>query len=426
MAEHAWRCTGILSGFGSVEPRKAASHMTVKPRILYIAWTPPSADNGACLAMRRHLIERKDFETFVLTNERFSDSEIRSHCFLRPAWLERAMRTRFRRFIRQFEMLFLGRWMLTTALKLASEFKPDLVFTIPDNDVSWCAYLTTQRLKLPLVTNFQDWWPHNLYWSESERPYPRIRRVIERRLRQMYAASAIAFCSSEGMKEFLGPHANAVTLFPCPGRPPANVPAAAVPRSSKPLRVLYAGTIVGDYGRSVLSLARQLAGSSKFEFVVYGRGPDWSLADISWAKAQGIYRGFIPHEQLRAVLARADAFLTIMSFEHRSEIMSRVSFTTKFLEYTQYGRPVVVWGPPYCQPVLVAKKTLAGLPVESSDPAAVVSALEQLTSESEYKRLAEGAIRAAETFFAPDNIHEVFKASILKTIQKTKDLLVGH
>src|ERR1700736_4558033 len=127
-----------------------------KPRILYIAWTPPSTDSGACLAMRRHLIERKDFETFVLTNQSFLDPEVRSRCFLRPPWLERAMRTRFRRLIRQVEMLFLGRWMLSTTLKLASEFKPDLVFTIPDNDVSWCAYLTARRLKLPLVTNFQD------------------------------------------------------------------------------------------------------------------------------------------------------------------------------------------------------------------------------------------------------------------------------
>jgi glycosyltransferase involved in cell wall biosynthesis len=391
-----------------------------KLRILYIAWTPPSADNGACLAMRRHLIERKDFETFVLTNERFSDSEIQSYCLTRPAWLERAMRTRFRRLIRQLEMLFLGRLMLAKALRVAREFKPDLVFTIPDNDVSWCAYLTARRLKLPLVSNFQDWWPHNQYWAESERPYPRIRRVIEQRLRSIYAASALAFCTSEGMKEFLGPHTNAVTLFPCPGRPPANVPPATVALGSKPLRVLYAGTIVGDYGRSVLSLARHLAGSSKFQLLVYGPSPDWNVADVSWAKAQGIYRGFIPHEQLRSVLASADVFLTIMSFERRLELMSRVSFTTKFLEYAQYGRPVVVWGPPYCQPVLLAKKTVAGLPVESPDAASVICALEQLISQSEYKRLAEGAIRAAKTFFAPDYIHEVFKDSIFKTIQKQR------
>ena len=396
-----------------------------KPRILYIAWTPPSTDGGACLAMRRHLVERKDFETFVLTNHRFFVPAISSHCFLRPVWLERAMRTRFRRFIRQLEMLFLGRWMLTTALKVAFEFKPDLVFTIPDNDVSWCAYLTARRLKLPLVTNFQDWWPQNQYWSESERPFLPVRRLIERRFRRMYAASELAFCTSDGMKEFLGPHRNAVTLFPCPGNAPTNVPAARAPHGSKPLRVVYAGTIASDYGRSVLSLARQLAGSPKFQFLVYGPNPDWNHADVSWAKAQGIYQGFIPHEQLRAILASADVFLAIMSFERRSEIMSRVSFTTKFLEYAQYGRPIVVWGPSYCQPVIVAKKTIAGLPVESPDPAAVVSAFERLTTESEYKRYTEGALRAAKTFFSPDYIHEVFKTSILSVVRKAKNVSVN-
>jgi glycosyltransferase involved in cell wall biosynthesis len=372
--------------------------------------------------MRRHLVERKDFETFVLTNHRFFVPGISSHCFLRPVWLERVMRTRFRRFIRQFEMLFLGRWMLTTALRMASEFKPDLVFTIPDNDVSWCAYLTARRLKLPLVTNFQDWWPQNQYWSESERPFLPVRRLIERRFRRMYVASELALCTSDGMKEFLGPHRNAVTLFPCPGNASTNVSAARAPHGSKPLRVVYAGTIASDYGQSVLSLARQLAGSPKFQFLVYGPNPDWNHADVSWAKAQGIYQGFIPHEQLRAILASADVFLAIMSFERRSEIMSRVSFTTKFLEYAQYGRPIVVWGPPYCQPVLVAKKTLAGLPVESPDPAAVVSAFERLTTGSEYKRYAESALRAAKTFFAPDYIHEVFKTSILSVVRKAENV----
>jgi hypothetical protein len=317
-------------------------------------------------------------------------------------------------------MLFLARLMLPKALKLAREFKPDLVFTVPDNDVSWCAYLTATRLKLPLVSNFQDWWPHNQYWSETERPFPPIRRVIERRFRRMYAASALAFCTSDGMKEFLGPHSNAVTLFPCPGRAPAHLRMASRRHERKPRRVLYAGTIAADYGRSVISLARQLAGSPKFQFLVYGPNPDWTHADVYWAKTQGIYQGFIPHEQLRTILASADVFLVIMSFERRSEIMSRVSFTTKFLEYAQYGRPIVVWGPSHCQPVLVAKQTGAGLAVEFPDPSAVVSALEQLTSEWEYSRYSEGAARAAQTFFSPDRIHEVFQTSISRTIRESK------
>jgi hypothetical protein len=368
--------------------------------------------------MRRHFVERNDFDTFVLTNEKFFAPEVRSHSFFRPTWLERAMRTRFRRFFRQLEMLFLGRLMLPTALRIAREFKPDVVFTIPDNDVSWCAYLTASRLKLSLVTNFQDWWPHNQYWSKSERPFPPIRRLIERRFRRLYAASDLAFCTSDGMKEFLGPHPNAVTLLPCPGRLQPKVPPMHRNVRAEPLRVVYAGTTTGDYGQSVLSLARQLTGCSKFQFLVYGPTPDWQRADLFWAKANGIYQGFLSPDQLGAVFPSADVFLAVMNFGTHYKLMSRVSFTTKFLEYAQYGRPIIVWGPSYCQPVLVAKKTMAGRAVESPDPAAVVSALEQLMSDSEYSLYATGAIQAAETFFSPDRIHEVFKTSLLRILEK--------
>jgi glycosyltransferase involved in cell wall biosynthesis len=392
--------------------------MNKKARILYIAWTPPSTQSGACLAMRRHFVERNDFNTYVLTNEKFFAPEVRSHCFSRPPWLERAMRTRFRRLIRQFEMLFLGRLMLPRALKLAREFKPDLVFTIPDNDVSWCAYLTAKRVKLPLVSNFQDWWPSNLYWSESERPFPLIRQVLEWRFRRIYAASKLAFCTSEGMKEYLGSHPNAATLFPCPGRLPSTVSLTNGRPGSKPLRVVYAGTITGSYGQSVLSLSRRLAELPNFEFLVYGPPPDWNESDFSWAKAKGIYKGFISPAELRSVLASADVFLTVMSFERSLKLMSRVSFTTKFLEYAQYGRPIIVWGPSYCQPVVVAKKTMAGLAVESPDPAAVVSALERLMSEFEYGQYAAGAVRAAQTFFSPDHIHDTFKTSVLRILEE--------
>jgi glycosyltransferase involved in cell wall biosynthesis len=394
--------------------------MEKKPRILYIAWTPPSTASGACLAMRRHLIERSDFETMVLTNQPFTDTRVECHSVLRPAWLERAMRTRFRRLIRQLEMLFLGRWMLPKAMRLAREFKPDLVLTIPDNDVSWCAYLTARRLKLPLVTNFQDWWPSNQYWSESERPFSAIRRIVERRFHHMYTSSELAFCTSEGMMQFLGEHPNAVILLPCPGRGPTDVAPAHLSNGERPLRVVYAGTISGDYGRMVLALAKLLADSSEFQFLVCGPWPDWRPDDIAWAKAQGIYHGFIPHDELRTILASADVFLTVMSFDRRLEIMSRVSFTTKFLEYVQYRRPIVVWGPPYCQPVRVAQATQAGLPVIVPDAVAVVAGLKQLSTESEYTRLATAANHAASALFAPDYIHEIFRANINAILKQSE------
>lgn len=391
--------------------------MTRKPKIFYCAWTPPSTASGACLAMRRHFIERKDFDTFVFTNERFVDDTVPFHIAARPQWLERVMRTRLRRIMRQFEMLLMGWCLLPRALKLARAFKPDVIFTIPDNDFSWCAWLLARRLKIPLVTNFQDWWPQNQFWAHTERPFGATRRWLERRFRRMYRDSALAFCTSDGMKEFLGAHPNAVTLLPCPGQPPANVPPAKVPDGSRRTRILYAGTVSGDYGRMVLALAKRLAEEPQFEFLVYGPPPDWSPEDVQWARDRKIFHGFIPHDQLRAVLASADVFLAVMSFEKNLGIMSRVSFTTKFLEYTQYGRPVIVWGPDYCQPVRVAWATGAGLPVVSRDATALLAGLQQLLNPAEYARLTEGAIRAAGTFFSPENIHATFKDGIQAVVQ---------
>jgi hypothetical protein len=369
--------------------------------------------------MRRHFIERRDFEMLVLTNEGFIDPTVESHSYSRPAWLQRAMRTRFRRIIRQIEMCFLGWIMLPTALRLAREFKPDVIFTIPDNDVSWCAYLLARRLNLPLATNFQDWWPQNQYWAESERPFPLTRKLIESRFRRMYSASELAFCTSEGMKEFLGEHHNAVTLLPCPGEAPKEITPARLPDGTRPIRIVYAGTVSGDYGRMVLALAKRLHSlSGKFDFQVYGPRPDWAAEDTNWARNAGIYRGFIPHEQLRPVMAEADAFISVMSFEPIYEIMSRVSFTTKFLEYTQYGRPVIVWGPSYCQPVRVAKSQGAGLPITTPSVDDVVVGLELLLNQTEYSRLTDGAIRAAATFFSPDAIHAILRDNILAVINK--------
>ena len=48
------------------------------------------------------------------------------------------------------------------------------------------------------------------------------------------------------------------------------------------------------------------------------------------------------------MLASADALLSVMSFEKEHELFMRTSFTTKFLDYVAFGKPVILWGPEYC------------------------------------------------------------------------------
>jgi glycosyltransferase involved in cell wall biosynthesis len=390
-----------------------------KPRLLYLAWTPPNTNGGACLAMHRHLILRDDIDLFVASSTPFHHAQIPSLRIQRHPALIRLSKTRLSRLVRQFEMIVEPHWYLSQVEPILSKFRPDAIFTIPDNTLSWTAYLLAQQSGLPLITNFQDWWPRGQFTLSLEKPYPPMQLLLEQRFWRMYQASALAFCTSAGMKLKLGEHPNAPILYPCPA--PREVefqPDFRPPQTGKPIQIIYAGTIINAYGRSVLNLARALRGRKDFEFHVYGPPPDWSAEDYAWMKAEGVYRGLLPHDALKAKLREADACLVVMSFEAQLRTMMETSFTTKFLEYSQYGKPIVVWGPEYCQPIQVAQTQKAGLSVTSPLAEDVTEALLTLQDPTQWQTLAEGAWQAGNTLFHPDRIHDVLKNAIDELLKK--------
>ena len=387
--------------------------MTSKPRIFYLAWTVPSQRGGACLAMLRHFLLSDDFELFVASSSPFEHPQIPSILIRRHPIMLRLSNTRFCRLIRQVEMTVEPYWILKQIEPILKEFSPDAIFTIPDNTLSWTAYLLAQRTGVPLITNFQDWWPRGQFTLNLEKPYPIVRELLERRFYKMYQASALAFCTSTGMKQKLGEHPNAPVLYPCPApRDPELKPNFQPPQTGRPLRLIYAGTIINTYGRSVLSLAKALRGRKDIEFHVYGPQPDWPAEEKAWMEAEGVYLGLIPYEQLKVKLYEADACLVVMSFEEKFRQMMETSFTTKFLEYSQFGKPIIVWGPDYCQPVQIARNYGSGLPVNSPNASDVIVALSSLQNPNQWIELAQGAWKAANSIFDAKSIHSIFKESI--------------
>ncbi|NEP29461.1 MAG: glycosyltransferase family 4 protein [Moorea sp. SIO3I6] len=272
-----------------------------------------------------------------------------------------------------------------------------------------------------MITNFQDWWPRGQFTLPLEKPYVPVRKILEQRFRKMYRDSAIAFCTSAGMRQRLGDHPNAPVLFPCPApRDKSVAPKWQPPSGERPLRLIYAGTIINAYGRSVLNLAKALRHRLEFEFHVYGPHPDWSASNRQWMEAEGVYRGLLPHDELKGKLREADVFLVVMSFEPQLRLMMETSFTTKFLEYSQYGKPIIVWGPEYCQPVQVARTEGAGLAVTSNDVERVVGTLRTLQESEKWHTLAKGAWNASNTIFNPDEIHGTLTSSIYQLLGNTE------
>ncbi|MBP9223629.1 MAG: glycosyltransferase [Verrucomicrobiales bacterium] len=390
-------------------------------KIFYIGWTEPGNSSGATLALKRHLYEGIAYEVLIATDKPHNGvGSADNWIYLRqPQLFRRLSRTRFRFLVAQYEMLIEPYVFLAQVWRNLQRFRPDVVLTIPDNSISWCAYLVARQAGLPLVTNFQDWWPRGQFWAWFEAPWKPFLPILENRLLRMHDHSKVAFYTSDGFRRFLPQHPDSPRLFPCPS---SNTEAPPVPEAltdGHPIRLIYGGTLIGYYGRKLLELAKACVSNPNVELRLFGGIPDWSSEDLAWANATGIYQGSLTHDAYRAELRSGDAFLTVMSNAPELHIMMSTSFTTKFLEYCQFGRPVIVWGPEYCEPVIVARATDAGLAVTNEDPTAVIIALESLRDPAVQSRFVTGARAAAGTFFDPSAIQQIFEDGISRAVDAT-------
>src|SRR6266436_9454973 len=336
-----------------------------KLRLLLVSIVPPHNDCGVRIVMHRQLVERNPFELHVATNAALADDAL-VHTPLRlPYCIHRIRESRFgprlAAWITDYENFV---WPLTTntALEAAVEnFKPHVVLTLAECGLCHVARKTARRHGLPLVGLFLDWFPvmRGHYGHTSTQP------GLSRRFRELYAACDLAFCTSDGMQEVLGPHPNSHVIYPMPGR--HSVPEKPWPPSTGKFRLVYVGSVQDFYGRMVCALIEKMETTKDFEIIVVGPDADWPVELLERANGNGVYLGFKSPEQAADVMASADALLVVMSFEKEHELFMRTSFTTKFLDHVAFGKPVILWGPQYCTPVRVARTAFATGQATTSD-----------------------------------------------------------
>ena len=221
------------------------------------------------------------------------------------------------------------------------------------------------------------------------------------------------------MKEMLGPHPNSHVIYPMPGR--HRGPEKSWPPSNGKFRLVYVGSVENFYGRMLCSLIGKIEATSDLEIIVVGPNADWPAELLERAKAKGIYLGFKPPEEAAEVLAGADALLAVMSFEREHELFMRTSFTTKFLDYVAFGKPVILWGPDYCTPFRVARKHGGAVAVNENNADAIVSACRQIAANAAWREeLSQEARQLHQTLFNPDRLQEIFVGEIEKLVADSK------
>ncbi len=389
--------------------------MTAKRRVLLVSIVPPKNDCGVRIVMHRQLVERNPFELHVASNADF-DNSLLVHTMLRlPYPIYRLRKSRFGPqlvpWIRDYENLV---WPLTVSRALeeaVEKFQPQVMLTLAECGLCHVARKTAQRHGLPLAGLFLDWFPV----MRGHYGHKWTRKILSRRYRELYAACDLAFCTSDGMQEMLGPHPNSHVIYPMPGRHPA--PEKLWPPRTGKFRVVYVGSVENFYGRMLCSLIEQIEATDGLEIIVVGPNADWPKQLLERARASGMYLGFKPPQEAAEVLASANALLSVMSFEKQHELFMRTSFTTKFLDYVAFEKPVILWGPEYCTPVRVVREYGGAAVVTTGDPGAVVSLCREIAADATLnEKLSKEALHLRQTLFNPDRLQAIFVGEIEKLV----------
>jgi len=393
--------------------------MSSKLKALYLSFTPPTPTWGGAMAFYRHFIERADFKVKVVTNSSSFPHDLVSYepeIFSPSRITKRLFHTRMMPWLYGPHSLT-ARWRVPADVwRAAHEFKPDAVFTIAG---SWdysalVAQQVALKMKIPLIASFNDW--YNFGWFPS---HPVYHGMIEKRFRRFYQESDLALCTSEGMREALGPHKNAHILYPIGAPLPSLMPLFQPYTDSQRRFVVGFGGSLGEwYGPMLERLVRESESQKvNIEFRIYGGNPSWSSEFDRHARESGIYRGQVPFSELQEAMSQVDAMILPMGFGTECAQIEKTSFKTKFLDYLTYQKPIIVWGPEYCSAVRVAKEFDSAEICSDSNAQSVLTQIVSLVNSLDRQvTLVQNAGKMYEDRFRPDKIHSTLVEKIKETV----------
>ncbi|MFN0130112.1 MAG: glycosyltransferase [Verrucomicrobiales bacterium] len=362
------------------------------------------------MTFHRHFVERDDFSIFVAAPARPSKDPPPSRIDLlvdRPAPMARALRTRWYPWIAGLEALAGAAYLTRRLQSTARDFDPHAIFTVAGS-WDWTALVAqrlARRLRRPLIASFNDWHDY------GHLPvHPALHQRVERRFLRFYREADLALCTSEGMRDRLGPHPHAHVWYPSGAlmREESAQFQARPADSAQPLRVLFAGSLGDWYGPMLEELVRTADASYPgLSFQIFGSLATWSPAFEQEARRRGIYGGHIPFPRLQEVALGADILLLPMGFHPNNAHIESTSFKTKFLDYLSFRRPILVWGPEYSSAVRVAREFDSAECVTDASPAACAAALSGLArSPARRDQLRARATAMYHDRFHPERIHQ--------------------
>lgn len=318
-------------------------------------------------------------------------------------------RTRLHRFIEDFWVLWQGRWLDPELPKTIDDPARTVVLTVAHGDGFMAARRFSKRHQLSLVSFFHDWWP------DIPAVHSPFKALLERNFKALARESATVFCVSQGMRAALCTAPDVVVLPPVPAHSPYSAPPSQAPKL--PFTILYFGNLT-DYGPMLGEALEESLRHPEILLQVRGTNPSWPEELKRKMRGNGRWLDFAPRAELDSWMASADAFLIPMVFDPSMKRRMETSFPSKLIEFAQFGKPLVIWGPEYCSAVRWAQEGDKAICVNESQPEALFRNLKKLNADASTFRLyANSARLAAETELNPCAIHGKFRRILFELIE---------
>jgi len=395
----------------TVHGAAAGSH---RPRLLYIGSLPCEPFYGGPIQLHRHFVESGDYDFHSIVDPQEGDIPfLMTGCAPIDGAIGRVSNTRFHPNLLALNFLVGERRIASRALNAARSHRADAIVTVAFGPGALAAGEIADRLGLPLITFFHDWWPDLV-------PCRGIgKRLLDRRFRHLYRKSTLALCVSPEMREELGDHPNAPVLHPIPAFAPPPAEAVEPQDTARPFRLVYLGTLEGRYGKMAQALARRWLDqpNNSIELALFGPATDWPADLLRAATERGLYGGKRFGQEAAKVLREADGFLVLMNFEAEDARRVRTSFPSKVLEYCPYGKPLIGWTPSYSSLPRFFRSSNAGLAIDNPSATKALEAIAALAADSARRgALGLAARRLAATTFNPHAIHAQLRDHIARVL----------
>ena len=382
-----------------------------KIRVIFISSVRPEPTSAGQIILHRHLVDQPGIELEVYGGEpkRFSLSMV----------LRRVL-GKLSKWGGLFEIAVNCLWVLWEGCWIDGELPSQVplggktvVMTVAHGEGFRAAQRFAKRHNLPLVVFFQDWWP-------DMAPVPIFfKGIFEKQFWGLARKCSLGLCVCEGMREALGGGDNLQVLHDIPAKR-ENVE-IALQRERKPgfpFRVLYFGNL-GEYGPMLGEALGESLKHPEILLQVRGSNPNWSNDFKQKMRANGRWLEFAPRAELEEWLASADAFLVPMVFDPKMRRRMETSFPSKLIEFVQFGKPLIVWGPKYCSAVKWAAKMDSAVCSKKSDPIDLLNKIECLSRDKFcIKKFSQKTTLLADSDFNPLIIHQKFSDFLSEQIHK--------